>query len=97
MNKDEKINLTFERYNSKYNRIWEQLTNIILFTFASIVAYLIAFLGYKNEPEYITIFTSVTYILLVMFIFIAFGMGILITHLVNCGKKVHSIEKTYCK
>ena len=95
MNKDERIKLTFDRLNSKYNRIWEQLTNITLFTLASIVAYLISFLGYKNEPYYIIIFTRVTYILLTMFAFITFGAGMLITHLVNCGKKVHFISKQY--
>lgn len=45
----EKLPIKYDKLNTKYNRLWEQSTNIILFIIASIVAYSIVYIQYIME------------------------------------------------
>jgi hypothetical protein len=67
---EDKVPIRFERLNSKYNRLWDQLTNICIFVFGSLVAYSIAYIDYclGNSPE-IALFLSRIIIPLIISVF----------------------------
>lgn len=101
LNEKEKLQLNFEKSNSKYNRLWEQLTNIVLFILASAIAYLITYLQI-NTNTYPTLEANIrasnllniaTKILLAAAIIIAVGVGFLLAHLISAGLNVHKIMR----
>lgn len=53
-----KFQIKYDKFNTKYNRLWEQCTNTALFILASIIAYSIAYLQFKTENQTIIIFLS---------------------------------------
>ena len=91
MDAAQKIELKFEKFNSKYNRIWEQLTNISIFILTTVSAYIIALGAIQKNINNILRLETVNYILLTIAIIIGIGYGILTTHLFDCRKQIKII------
>ena len=91
MNKIQQLDIKFEKYNSKYNRIWEQLTNLGIFIFTVISGYLIAVASIQRNIETLITLETVNYILLGMAVIMGSACSILITHLINSRKEVNRI------
>lgn len=81
MKEEQKLQIRFERYNSKYNRIWEQVVNMGLFILATTVAYVIAVGSIQKDVKTLLNIENVNYSLMVIAIIIGVCMSILITHL----------------
>ena len=96
MKENEKLQIYFERYNSKYNRIYEQLTNIILVLIGSIAGYFIwkisAEMSAKNIQDFIII-NQVTKIYFYVWVLLAFSVGVLSANLIGSGIRVHRIMR----
>ena len=85
------IELKFEKVNSKYNRIWEQVTNISLFVLTAFVAYIIALMTrVENIDTQLTI-DYANYILLVIAFLVAIVYTILVVHLVKARNEIKKI------
>ena len=93
MNQEKKDEIKFERFNSKYNRIWEQLTNIGLFVLATISVYIITLGTIEQKVDTALIITQVNYILLGIAVIVGLAGGVLITHLQFAGKEIRDILK----
>ncbi len=91
MKKEQQIDIKFEKYNSKYNRIWEQLTNIAIFVLTTISGYLIAISAIRKDINTILTLEQVNYILLSIGILLGISCGILISHLVSARKEIIKI------
>lgn len=91
MKAEQKVEIKFEKFNSKYNRIWEQLTNISIFVLTTISGYIIALSAISKSVNNLIKFEIVNYILLGMGILIGIGYGILVTHLLDCRKQIKKI------
>ena len=91
MKEEQKIDIKFEKFNSKYNRIWDQLTNISIFVLTTISGYLIALGAIQRNVNNILRLDVVNYILLTIAILIGIGYGILTTHLLECRKQIKII------
>ena len=96
MKEHEKLKIYFERYNSKYNRLYEQLTNIILVLIGSIAGYF----TWKIPTELnattfkeLFIINKVTEIYFYVWILLAFSIGVLGTNLVTSGIRVHYVMR----
>lgn len=97
----EKLLLDFQKCDSKYNRLWEQLTNIILFILASAVAYVIGYVQ-VNTNTYLSLQDSlrasnllnfVTKILIASGAILSIGIGFLLAHLISAGLHIHKIMR----
>lgn len=95
MKLEQKVDIKFEKFNSKYNRIWEQLTNISIFVLTTVSGYLIALSTIQRNVNNILKIEFVNYILLMIGIILGFGYGILITHLLECRKQIKFIFEKY--
>lgn len=93
----DKITLRYDKLNTKYNRLWEQVTNIGLFILATIIAYSIAFIEYiTDNPLRWRIFLDnlmVPGLITLLPVIIVFT--ILGTLLVITGKEVHTLLKKH--
>ena len=68
--------IIFERLNSKYNRLWEQLTNIGILIIQIITAFLVGLLTYQsNAPKNIISFNYVTLYIFAIIIGLSLAMG----------------------
>ena len=94
-NLDFKIQITYDKINTKYNRLYEQTTNIILFILASAVAYSILYIGYALDRT--TDLTIVINKLITPIIFTIIApliiVTILITLLILTGINLHKFLK----
>lgn len=61
-----RIQIKYDKLNTKYNRLWEQVTNIGLFVLASVIAYSIAYLQYNVENKTVLLFLKQVIIQLVI-------------------------------
>ena len=95
MKLEQKIEIKFEKFNSKYNRIWEQLTNISIFILTTVSGYIIALGAIQKNVNNILRLDVVNYILLVIAILLGIGYGILVTHLLECRKQIKIIFEKY--
>lgn len=93
MSSDVNKQIKYDKINTKYNRLWEQLTNMSLFILASFVAYSIAYLQ-DNTINVAVFLTKIIIPLLVVLIFLTLTFGILLTLLVQTGKKLHDFLKS---
>jgi len=82
------LDFKFERQNSKYNRIWEQLTNIGIFIFTVIAGYIISLLAVEKGVKSVVTITQVNYTLFAMTVLLALACGILITHLIFARNEI---------
>ena len=95
INKEQQLDIKFEKYNSKYNRIWEQLTSIGIFTLTVVSGYLIAVASIQKNIETLLTIETVNYILLGMAIIMGSACSILITHLVSTRKEISKMLNEY--
>ncbi|MEK6861531.1 MAG: hypothetical protein AABY07_06180 [Nanoarchaeota archaeon] len=93
MREEQKDEIKFERFNSKYNRIWEQLTNIGLFVLATVSAYIIALGTIEQRIDTVLTLTQVNYLLFGIAIVVGIASGVLITHLQFARKEIRDILK----
>ena len=93
----EKVPILYDKLNSKYNRIWEQLTNIGLFILASFIAVYITYIQYVTDKSLdITIFlTKVLLILIPLLLIVAVCSAILLTLLISTGFRLYHLLKKY--
>lgn len=97
MNEQEifRIGIKFDRLNSKYNRLWEQLTNLFIFVFASFVAYSVLYLGNFTYTPF-SIFLTKCLIHLVILVFpIVILFSIISTTLYFTKKEINIILRKY--
>ena len=93
MSSDANKQIKYDKINTKYNRLWEQLTNMSLFIVASFIAYSIAYL--QDNTVSITVFlTKIIIPLLIVLSILSLTFGILLTLLVQTGKKLHDFLKS---
>lgn len=92
-----KLKLTYDRFNSKYNRLWGQLTTAIFFIFASVSAYSLLYVQYSIDQNMkISAFLNKSIIPIVFVLIpVVLGLTILGTLLVVQGMKVHGLLKDY--
>ena len=68
--------IIFERLNSKYNRLWEQLTNISVLLIEVIVAYFLAVMAYEtNTPTKLITFNYITLLIFIIIIGVSLSLG----------------------
>ena len=85
--------IKYDKLNTKYNRLWSQVTNLFVYIFASLVAYSIAYLQFLlgNKIE-LTIIISKLIMPIAFTIFpVAVLFAILSTFLYIAGKEVHIV------
>lgn len=89
------LQIKYDKLNSKYNRLYDQLTNIGLFVLASIVAYSIAYMEYckDNNPEITIFLTKLIIPIALLILIIAPIIGALITSIVSTGLRLHILLK----
>ena len=85
--------IKYDKLNSKYNRLWEQCTNIILFIFASIVAYSIAYLEYSENKGFVIFLAKIIIPVVIISIPILLVLGGLLALLFNTGQQVRNLLK----
>ena len=85
---ENKIHFKYDRINSRYNRLWEQITSFGIFILATISAYLIALGTIEKDVPTILSLTQINYILLFLGIILALAYGILCTYLVMTRKEL---------
>lgn len=88
-----RIQLQYDKLNTKYNRLYEQLTSISLFVFASFVAYSIAYVGFT--AGWVLFFHSIFFPILLVLIPLAITFGILTTLLARTALQLHDLLKHY--
>ncbi len=93
MKAEQKVLIQFERYNSKYNRLWDNAINLGIFVFATLAAYIIAIGSVEKKIEPILTIQNVNYLLLLMGIIIAAAMATLMNHLRMTKRKLDRIFK----
>lgn len=89
---DTRLQLKYDKINTKYNRLWAQVTDIVLFVLTSFVTYSAAYIGYTllGNPGLITVFLiKLLSILLPLVIVVALAFGSLVTLLISTGKELH--------
>ena len=92
---NEKVNIIYDKLNTKYNRFCEQLTNLFLFIVASFVAYSILYLdSFHGLPIRIFLNKIIVCILIFLIPFIIFGT-LLVIFLVQTGLKLNRLLKNY--
>ncbi len=82
MKEELKIQIIFEEYNSKYNRIWEQLTNLGIFVLSAVVGYVIAIGSIEKNVGMILTIERVNDVPIFIVLFLGIGVMILVTHLI---------------
>lgn len=85
-----KCQLKYDKLNTKYNRIWEQCTSIILFIFGSIVAYSIAYLEYSENRGFIIFLSKIIIPVTLILIPILLMLGALLALLFITGQQVRN-------
>ena len=91
MKEEQRLDLQFEKYNSKQNRLWEQVTTLSIFILTSLVAYVIALVAIdKNLKAQLTI-SLANYVLLSIIVIVTIAMSVLSTHLVDARNHVKKI------
>ena len=65
----------FERYNSKYNRIWEQMTAISVLFFEILAVYFFALIALDNSPRQFLLVTYSTAFFVILTIFLALAVA----------------------
>lgn len=92
---DTKKQIKYDKLNTKYNRLYNQLTSICLFVLATIVAYSISYIEYsKSNNPHITIFlTKIIIPLLILIISISIVYGVMTTLIITTGIKLHKFLK----
>jgi len=94
MRNEEKLKLYFEKCNSKYNRLYGQLTNIGIFTLSTIILYMVWRIPYQYNIKTIEdalILEQVTQVYAGIWILLAFIIGVLLTNLIISAIRVHII------
>lgn len=68
--------ITFERLNSKYNRLWEQLTNIGILIIQVITGFLIGLLTYQGDtPQRIIFLNYITLFIFTIIVGLSLAMA----------------------
>jgi|SRR3989344_3072589 len=68
--------IIFERLNSKYNRLWEQITNVLILNVQIISAYFIGILAYNtSNPSNNIMFGSITLLVTIIIIGLSLATG----------------------
>lgn len=93
---NDKFWVRHDKVNSKYNRLWEQTSNIFLFILASLVAYSIAYIQFvmENPLRWGIFLGKLIFPLLFILVPVSIILTILITLLIITGKEVHSIVES---
>jgi uncharacterized protein YneF (UPF0154 family) len=81
MKPEAKQEIEYDRINTRYNRLWEQITNISLVIITVITGYLIALKTIEKNISSILTLTQVNYILLFMFILVLIPLVIFVGYL----------------
>lgn len=96
--KELRISICFDKLNSKYNRLWDEIINITLFIFASVVAFAILFIQ-EQQSQNLTwlsfIIKTVPYTTLFIIIFFTVISTVLITSLIQTKLKLISFLKKH--
>lgn len=97
LNYSSKQFMKYDKLNTKYNRLWEQVTNLFVYIFGALVAYSIAYLEFllNNPKEWTLIINNLVLPIAITLIPIAIITTILCTLLCITGKEVHDILKQH--
>lgn len=94
--------ITFERYNSKYNRLWGQLTSISLFFIGTFLAYYglqydfsISFQEGNITIARLILFQRITIIYIIILLLIVSVFSFLFSHLLFTGKKLRQLFRDW--
>lgn len=87
----QRVALRFERYNSKYNRIWEQLTTIGIFVFTLVSVYLVAVASFERNIDTFLTLDILGYFFLGIIALMGVVSSILIVHLLRARNDLHWI------
>lgn len=88
-----KLQIRYDKLNTKYNRIWEQLTNIGLFVLASFIALAIAYVQYNLDYRlsFNAFLIKIIWLIIGIAVLISIISGCLFTLLVLTGRDLHSL------
>ena len=91
MNSTNQLSIKYDKINTKYNRLWEQVTNIALFLLAALVAYSIASIQYINENplKWTAFMNSLLVPLVLLLVPVILILAILLALLILTGKDLH--------
>jgi len=91
-----KIQLKYDKINTKYNRLWEQFTNFTLFFFASLMAYAIPYIEYKMENLSASIFISNSILIIVVLLLpIMMMASMLFAFLISVRSELNSLLREH--
>jgi len=89
MNIEQKQQIIYDRVNTRYNRLWEQVTNTGLFVLTVIAGYLIALKSVEKNLETILTLDQVNYILLFLAIIVGIISAVLMAYLIFTRKELN--------
>ena len=94
---NERLQIKYDKLNTKYNRLWEQTTNISLFILASVVAYSIAYTQYimQNPLKWGLFLGRLIIPMLSILTPVVVVLTILLTLLFVTGREVHRLVDNY--
>jgi len=95
MELEQRLQIKYDRTNTRYNRLWEQITNIGIFVLATIIGYIIALGSVERGIQTILTLERVNYMLFSVAVLMAFISGILSTYLIMTRKELSKLFREY--